>query len=367
MPWLKPSTDAKRVLIFRLGSLGDTVVALPSFRLIARHFPGADRRVLTNVPRDARETDLDAVLGGTDLVHGYMHFDPAERSAASVARVRREIRAYAPDLLVYLCEQNSRLRLLRHIAFFVSCGLLSIVGMPEFSSEGVHQLDRDSGLWESEAAFLLRRLRPIAEASVEDEALWDMQFTAGERRQAAAALGGFAGADDFIAVAPGAKIEVKDWGAARWTELIAGLGARHRELGLVTIGGPGDRARAGELARVWPGPSRDLSGRVSPRVSALVMARARLLATHDSGPMHLAAAVGTPVAAIFSARAKPGIWFPRGAANRVFYRRVPCFDCGLEICAAEGKRCINDIGVDEVLDACHAMLAGQNTRPVPVG
>jgi heptosyltransferase-3 len=366
MPWLRPSADARRVLIFRLGSLGDTVVALPSFRLIAQHFPTADRRVLTNVPRDARETDLDAVLGGTGLVHGYMHFDPADRSAAAVARVRREIRAYAPDLLVYLCEQNSRLRLLRHIAFFVSCGLMSIVGMPEFGAEGTHQLDRDSGLWESEAAFLLRRLRPIAEASIDDDALWDMQFTAEERRLAAEALHGFAGAGDFIAVAPGAKIEVKDWGAARWAELIAGLGARHPALGLVTIGGPGDRARAAELAQVWPGPSRDLSGRVSPRVSALVMAHARLLATHDSGPMHLAAAVGTPVAAVFSARAKPGIWFPHGRSHRVFYRRVPCLDCGLEICTAEGKRCINDIGVDEVLDACHAMLAGERARPVPV-
>lgn len=366
MLWGKPPATAQRVLIFRLGSLGDTVVALPSFHLIARHFPDADRRVLTNVPRDARETDLDAVLGGTDLVHGYMHFDPADRSAGAVARVRREIRTYAPDLLVYLCEQNSRLRLLRHMAFFMSCGLMSIVGMPEFGAEGSHQLDRVSGLWESEAAFLLRRLRAIGEASIDDDLLWDMQFTAAERRQAAEALDGFAGAEDFVAVAPGAKIEVKDWGTARWAELLAGLGARHPRLGLVTIGGPGDRARAAELARVWPGPSYDLSGRVSPRVSALVMSRARLLATHDSGPMHLAAAVGTPVAAIFSARAKPGIWFPRGRDNHVFYRRVECFDCGLETCTVERKRCITDIGVDEVLAACHAMLADAKAHPAPV-
>ena len=65
--------SARTVLIFRLGSLGDTVVALPSFRLIARSFPAARRVVLTNVPRSAQETDLDAVLAGTGLVHGYMH------------------------------------------------------------------------------------------------------------------------------------------------------------------------------------------------------------------------------------------------------------------------------------------------------
>jgi heptosyltransferase III len=133
---VKPPKTARRVLIFRLGSLGDTVVALPSFHLVARAYPDAERRVLTNVPRDARETDLDAVLGGTDLVHGYMHFDPRSAAPVAVAKVRREIRAFAPEVLIYLCEQSSRLRMLRHVAFFMSCGLTSIIGLPEFGAGG---------------------------------------------------------------------------------------------------------------------------------------------------------------------------------------------------------------------------------------
>jgi hypothetical protein len=153
--------SARTVLIFRLGSLGDTVVALPSFRLIARSFPAARRVVLTNVPRSAQETDLDAVLAGTGLVHGYMHYDPADRSASTAARVRREIRTLAPDALIYLVEHSSRLRMLRHLAFFVSCGVAAVLGMPEFGAEGVHGFDPATGLWESEAAFLLRRLRVL--------------------------------------------------------------------------------------------------------------------------------------------------------------------------------------------------------------
>jgi heptosyltransferase III len=366
MPWRVPPKTARRVLIFRLGSLGDTVVALPSFHLVARAYPDAERRVLTNVPRDARETDLDAVLGGTGLVHGYMHFDPAERSAAAVAKVRREIRAFGPDLLVYLCEQSSRLRMLRHIAFFMSCGLTTIVGMPEFGAQGMHRHDAATGLWEPEAAFLLRRLAPLGAAAVDDPALWDMRFTAAEAREAESALEGLPAEQGFVAVAPGAKIEVKDWGPEKWSALVAALGQRHPGLGLATIGGPGDRDRAAQLIAGWPGAARDLCGRVSPRVSALILSRARLLVTHDSGPMHLAAAVGTPVAAIFSARAKPGIWFPRGAANRVFYEKLPCFDCGLESCIVERRRCITGIGVEPVLAACDAMLAGERARAVTV-
>lgn len=351
--------SARTVLIFRLGSLGDTVVALPSFRLVARAFPAAHRVVLTNVPRSAKETDLDAVLAGTGLVHGYMHYDPADRSASQAARVRREIRAMAPDALIYLAEQSSRLRMLRHLAFFVSCGIGSILGMPEFGSAGQHGFDPATGLFESEAAFLLRRLSLLGPASAEDPALWDLGFAPAEHAAAQAALEGFGGRADFVAFAPGAKIDAKDWGETNWVALAGALSARHPALGLVTIGGPADRGRAAALASVWKGPVRDLSGRVAARISALALASARMLATHDSGPMHLAAAVGTPCMAVFSARAKPGIWFPRGTGNRVLHRKVSCGGCGLEACVAERKRCITAIGVDEALAACEEILAAR--------
>jgi ADP-heptose:LPS heptosyltransferase len=359
MPWRRIPEDVRRVLVFRLGSLGDTVVALPSFRLVARAFPQAERRVLTNVPRSARETDLDAVLGGTDLVHGYMHFDPSERSAAAIAAVRRSIRDYAPDVLVYLVEQGSRLRTVRHLAFFMSCGLMSIVGMPELGADGSHAFDPDTGLWESEAAYLLRRISALGEASVDDPALWDLGFTPEERQQADAALRGFAGAGGFLAMAPGSKIEAKDWGAENWALLAGAVSARSPGLGLVTVGGPADRERAARVAASWRGPHRDLCGAVSPRVSALVLARARMLAAHDSGPMHLAAAVGTPVMAIFSARARPGIWFPRGEGNRILHREVACGGCGLETCVVERKRCITAIGVGEAVAACRDILSAR--------
>lgn len=351
MPWQKTRDAIRRVLIFRLGSLGDTVVALPALHLIARAFANAERRVLTNISRNARESDLDAVLNGTGLVHGYMHFDPADRSPTALSEARRTVRDYAPDLVVYLAEQTTRIRMLRHVAFFAAAGVTNIVGLPAFGADGSHLRNRTLNEWESEAAFLLRRIRDIGEASVDDPALWDLCLTREECAQATAMLAGFQATDGFIAVAPGAKIAVKDWGLARWQALVGGIAAVHPKLGMVTIGGPADRERSAQLAAAWRGPALDLCGRVSPRVSAAVMAWAQMLVTHDSGPMHLAAAVGTPIVAIFSARAKPGIWFPRGEANQVLYRRVACLDCGLETCATNAKLCIESIGVDEALDA----------------
>ena len=93
----------------------------------------------------------------------------------------------------------------------------------------------------------------------------------------------------------------------------------------------------------------NLCGETSARVSAAVLERARLFVGHDSGPMHLAAAVGTPCVAVFSSRHLPGVWFPWGSRNRVIYTDVPCRGCNLDVCVRYAKKCIASISVDEVM------------------
>jgi ADP-heptose:LPS heptosyltransferase len=94
----------------------------------------------------------------------------------------------------------------------------------------------------------------------------------------------------------------------------------------------------------------NLCGDLTPRESAAVFARAEIFVGHDSGPMHLAAAVQTPCVAIFSARNKPRVWFPYGRQHRVVYHRVECWGCELETCVVEKKRCMTSITVDEVVE-----------------
>ena len=84
----------------------------------------------------------------------------------------------------------------------------------------------------------------------------------------------------------------------------------------------------------------------------------RVFLGHDSGPMHLAAAVQTPCVAIFAARNKPRVWFPYGRQHRVVYHRVECWGCGLETCIVEKKRCLTSITVDEVAAEVRALLGG---------
>src|SRR5437667_11523770 len=88
----RSDTPRRRILIYRLGSLGDTVVALPALRLVARAFPDAERWALTNFSVSTKAAPMASVLEGTGLVHGYLEYPAGLRNAAGLSKLRRDIR-----------------------------------------------------------------------------------------------------------------------------------------------------------------------------------------------------------------------------------------------------------------------------------
>lgn len=312
--------EVRRVLIYRLGSLGDTVVSLPCLHLVARAYPRAERRLLTNESLGGKAAPVELVLAGSGLVTGTAIRYPANtRNPASLFRLRREIRAFDPDLLVYLTESRGVGVALRDVAFFRTCGIGRIVGAPLSNDLALYRYLPRERRWEREAARLARCLAPLGDALLDKRESWDLRFSAAERARADAALGEWDGAQSFVAFSVGTKWSENDWGDARWSETLAALTAAAPGLGLVLTGSADEAARSDALGVYWKGPVLNLCGRLPPRESALVIARARLFLGHDSGPMHLAASVGTPAIAVFSRRIRPGIWFPYGPGHVPLY------------------------------------------------
>jgi len=346
----------ERVLIYRLGSLGDTIVALPAFHLIRRVFPEAERRLLTAAIPDSRAVPVADMLAGTGLVHSTLLYPLGLRNPVALWRLLRSIRAWRPDVLVYLAEPRGSGAVWRDILFFWLCGVARIVGAPTTDDLRTHRLDVSRDLWESEASRLGRCMAPLGDVALDDAASWDLHFNDDERRQVDEAFAG-AGARDFIAFSIGAKIEIKDWGDDNWRLVLAHMARRWPDYGLILVGAASEAARAGALAAPWPGPVINLCGRMSPRASAVAIGRTRMFVGHDTGPMHMAAAVGVPAVAVFAGHAKPGVWFPHGARHRPIYHRTPCFNCGLDVCIQFRKQCIMSIGPDEVIAACEDVMA----------
>ena len=219
----------RRVLIYRLGSLGDTLVALPALHLVARAFPDAERRLLTNFPVSVKAPPAAAVLDGTGLVHGYFRYAVGTRSVVELARLWWTLWRWRPEVLVYLGAARGVESARRDAQFFRLCGVKRMVGVPvtEAMQENFYGESVGDGVrWmlEPEAARLARNIGGAwgcaAGGCGELGSGADVRRSGRGRRRR---LGQRALALPMIAVSVGTKVQAKDWGRENWRALLGRL------------------------------------------------------------------------------------------------------------------------------------------------
>jgi heptosyltransferase I len=144
--------------------------------------------------------------------------------------------------------------------------------------------------------------------------------------------------------------------------------ARERGAAIVLTGSTGDRPLVASLAGMLPPgvPTVNLAGELPLPVLAAVLQRLAVFVTGDTGPMHLAAAMGTPVAALFGP-SDPARYAPHGTAARVVRVDLPCSPCNRirlppERCRGHVPDCLDGIPVEAVVRTATAVM-----RPVPSG
>jgi heptosyltransferase-3 len=305
-----------RLVIFRIGSLGDTIVALPCFHAIAAAFPDHERLVLTNVPVAANAPALIDVLGQDHLVHGCISY-PVKGGLGDRLHLLRQLQALAVETVVYLAPSRTLASVVRDFIFFKLSGAKSIIGLPWTHDLRACRLDSD-GTVEREGVRLGRTLSAaIGPIDFARPAAWDLRLSDDENSQATALLGSISG--PLIAINMGGKDVAKDWGAENWSLLVAALSQRFPSATLAVLGALSDRERAEAMSKSWRGALHNLAGRCSPRVSAAVLKKCDVFIGHDSGPLHLAAAVGTPSVGLFGSFNKPQQWHPFGSHVRILH------------------------------------------------
>jgi ADP-heptose:LPS heptosyltransferase len=253
--------------------------------------------------------------------------------------LRDRIRATRAQTLIYI-ENRSRASTIRDISFFRACGIHRIIGAPLSRDLQKRRIvNRLTGEMEREAQRLVRCLAPLGSIDLKDRAAWDLRLCADERHAAASKLAGLCGRD-FIAVNVGGKTAIKDWGDENWVALLHLMSPDYSKLALVFIGSVDEFDRSKRLAAVWTGQSLNLCGRLPPRESAAAMENAFIFLGHDSGPMHLAAAVGVPCLALFGSSNMPKWWHPMGSRH----------------CIIHDVRGVRNISPAEVFSAVRSMM-----------
>jgi heptosyltransferase III len=355
-----------RILVFRIGELGDTLIALPALRAIRQAFPSAHVALLGNADDRGRHVTPQQILPDDGLIDNWISY-PSDSQSGFADRVRllAKLRRGHYDKLVYLAPRiRSRHDVHRDLFFFRLAGLTEVIGRNGFSS-----LPRTLGAplakVEHEADHLLHRLSLAGiPVPAPGGASFTLNFSEEEKRKAGSwwreNMPVFEG-NQAVGFGPGSKWPSKVWPEERFLAVGKQL-IKSRNVFPVVFGGPEDRDLGNRLLHGW-GRGANAAGELSVRHAAIALSRCQIYVGNDTGTMHLAASVGTPCVAIMSALDWPGHWNPYGPGHTVLRRSVPCEGCLLKVCEREAMRCMKEITVEDVVNACESVLEAKSEGP----
>lgn len=348
----------RNILIYRLGSLGDTIMALPAFHAVRRRFPDTPITLLTNKPVSSKAAAIEEILGKGHFFNHVLDYPLKTRNPLRIAQLLLQIRLRSIDTVVNLAAYRSEHATRRDTLFFRASGARNLIGFDLDHRDKAPTPDPSTGEFEWEASRISRRVSTLERVDLSNAANWDLRLSEAEHREADRLLAALSPENRKIAFCTGTKIPAKHWGCKNWEQLVEHLSPLFPGWAAVFLGTIPEAADADRCAGLWKGPSMNLCGATSPRVSAAILSKCQLFIGHDSGPMHLAACVGTPCVALFSARNIPRQWFPRGGGHRIIYHRTECAGCGLEVCVEHAQKCMTSITVNEVVAAVREVLSG---------
>jgi len=334
-------------LVARLDNDGDVLLAGPAIRAAAA---GSERLTLLCGPRGRAAA---AMLPGVDRIEVFRaHWidpEPDPVDPAVIEDLRDRVTSLRPDRALILTSFHQSalpLALVLRLAGVPWIGAISddypgsLLDLRHRVPDDLHEVERGRSL-AAAAGFA-----PPPGDGGRMEVLRDP-------RRLPAGL-----PDRFVVLHPGASVSARRWPAERFAALAARL-IRSGEQVVVT-GGPGERALT---ARVAAGGGTDMGGRTGLPELAEILARAEALVSGNTGPAHLAAAVGCPVVWIAAPTVPSVRWHPWAVTHREISRDVPCAGCRARECPVPGHPCMTGIGVDEVLDAIAAIRHGAGLRP----
>jgi ADP-heptose:LPS heptosyltransferase len=150
----------------------------------------------------------------------------------------------------------------------------------------------------------------------------------------------------YVVVHPGASVPARAWEPDRYAELVAALTDAGRQV--VITGAPAERGLTAHVARHG---GIDLGGATTFSGLAGLLAAADAVIVGNTGPAHLAAAVGTPVVSLFAPTVPAVRWRPWRVPHELLHVDVPCAGCRARLCPVEGHPCLGGVAVADVVDA----------------
>jgi ADP-heptose:LPS heptosyltransferase len=349
----------RRVLLVRPDNLGDVVMLTPAVRALARAAPRAELVLLASPAGSALAPLLPRLHGVRTVSPSWQDASGSGNTDVAGERALVDLLAReAPDVMLVFTSHSQSPWPAAHAGMLAGIGVRAVQST-EFGGavathwvtpppETAHQVDR--------CLHLLAALG-VPSAGTEPE----LRVPPDARRAAARVLAaaGVGDTDPFVLLAPGASCPTRRYDPLRFAEAARSVASPGRPV-LVT-GSPreADLVRSVVDAAAHSGV-RPL-GNVDVPALAAVVDRADLVICNNSGPLHLADALGTPVVATWAGTERLTDMPPRHVPHTLLQRRVPCSPCRQFRCPF-AHECL-DVPAAEVADAAFALLERAGVSP----
>lgn len=327
-----------RVVIFRTGSLGDTLCAIPAFRLLRQNFPDDELVLLCDAcpNRSVSASDVARPFGIFDAIKTYR----ARRGWRTTVDLARAVLGLRPRIVVILPQDSEEAEAVARKARF-----FRLLGVRDVRATQIHSKDGEGN--QNEANRLISILnevgvagqKPAFEVPIDPKAegvVRDALRKAGVDRDRR-----------FIVFCGGGKSAVQRWPLDRYKAVLAELSSRLDQK-VVAIGSAAD-IEAYRSAGLDAVPNITLLEPLAD-VSALLALFSRAIGYlgNDTGPAHACAAVGRPTAVIMSGRAAVGAWDPDIEPSLVIRSEAPCAGCEASSDVIQTHSCMLGLSTEEV-------------------
>jgi ADP-heptose:LPS heptosyltransferase len=346
------------VLVLRLDRIGDVLMALPALADLRRALPSA--RIRLAVGRWSEEVagmaPVDEVIPWSAPWAGRRGEGAIGRLA--LARKARALAAHPPDVAIDLQGDVRAAFLMRLTSARIRVGYANTGGGRWLTH--VVTLDETVSWVEQNRRAVEVVSGPRREGTTTAHVAADPGWA-----RALLEREGLAGRRPLVGIHPSGGRTIKQWPVERWRDvarrLQEGFGAT-----VVVTGGPSDTALARALGEGLPRPVIDLAGRLSAAETMAVIGALDVFLSPDTGPMHMACAMGTPSVAVFGPSAAERYFSadlsPKPERHVVVRRELWCAPCNLirrppEECVADvTPECLRIVTVDDVYTAAAGLL-----------
>lgn len=347
---MNASTIKQRIIIFRQGQFGDTLISFPIIQRIAEQYPTKIIVYCSNKFRTSKFVWAEEVARLSPYISYTVAYYAEDSSVIRWHSLKQLLMPVKSDVLLYLPHEGmTPSTILRDFLFFRTMGLWRCTGFLQAllwyyrlkklklkNKELPEEYERLFSITKKELNLFLSIPKSCLIKKNETWAIKQLFNWGIEKKK-------------IVAICPGSKMQSKRWPLEKYIS----VGQRwHEKTGavFVIVGGPEEEGDADKLIQVWKGYSYSCCG-VDILKTAGILSQCCVYCGNDTGSMHLAALMGIPCIAMFSARQSARQWYPFGNQHIILRHEIECAGCMKVECFSNPSQCIDKITVDDTLRA----------------